>query len=47
MTWRYLVYLDITEAIQGFMALGKFIVFFLYLWLSWDQAGPMRFSSTQ
>ena len=28
------------EAIQGFKALGTFIVFFSYQWLSWGQAGP-------
>ena len=30
----YLVYLDTSEAIQGFKALGRFIIFSSYLWLS-------------
>ena len=25
---------------HGFKALGEFIVFFSYQWLSWDEAGP-------
>ena len=32
----YLVYLDTSEAIQGFKALGRFIIFLSCLWLSSD-----------
>ena len=32
--------LDSSEGMHGFKALGEFIVFFSYQWLSWDEAGP-------
>ena len=36
----HLIYLDNSEGIHGFKALGKFTIFFSYESLSWDQAGP-------
>ena len=35
----HLIYLDKSEGMHGFKALGKFIVFFSHQRLFWDQAG--------
>ena len=35
----HLIYLDRSEGMHGFKALGKFIVFFSHQRLFWDQAG--------